>query len=59
VEAEIGPGGFDVLWNPEWEKEGWQAHRDQGGMLSLAIYNCRKLTIAAINGHVVIHPAVV
>ncbi|KAF9004019.1 peroxisomal enoyl-CoA-hydratase [Cyathus striatus] len=48
--AEIS-GGWDVLWVPEAEKEGEHAHRDTGGQVSLAILNCRKITIAAVNGH--------
>ncbi|KAJ7170817.1 peroxisomal enoyl-CoA-hydratase [Mycena crocata] len=44
-------GGWDVLWDPEEEKEGPQAHRDSGGKTSLVIYRCRKITIAAVNGH--------
>ncbi|KAJ3531372.1 hypothetical protein NMY22_g8179 [Coprinellus aureogranulatus] len=43
--------GWDRLWDPEAEKEGEHAHRDGGGQLTLAILNCRKLTIAAVNGH--------
>ncbi|KAF7374761.1 Enoyl-CoA-hydratase, peroxisomal [Mycena sanguinolenta] len=48
--AELA-GGWDLLWTPEEEKEGPHAHRDQGGQTSLAIYRCRKITIAAVNGH--------
>jgi len=44
-------GGWDVLWDPAEEKEGPHAHRDSGGKTSLAIYRCRKITIAAVNGH--------
>lgn len=29
------------------------AHRDGGGTVSVAIMRCRKITIAAINGHAV------
>jgi enoyl-CoA hydratase/carnithine racemase len=29
------------------------AHRDQGGTISIAILRCRKITIAAVNGHAV------
>ena len=29
------------------------AHRDFGGTLSIAIMRCRKITVAAINGHAV------
>ncbi|KAF5326700.1 hypothetical protein D9619_004490 [Psilocybe cf. subviscida] len=43
--------GWDSLWDPEAEKEGEHAHRDSGGVLALIIYRCRKLTIAAVNGH--------
>ena len=32
---------------------GPQAHRDSGGTVSIAIMRCRKITIAAINGHAV------
>ncbi|KAK7690428.1 hypothetical protein QCA50_005526 [Cerrena zonata] len=44
-------GGWDGLWNPESEKEGEHAHRDSGGVVTLAIFRCRKITIAAVNGH--------
>jgi len=44
-------GSWDVLWDPEEEKEGPQAHRDAGGKTSLVIYRCRKITIVAVNGH--------
>ncbi len=27
--------------------------RDPGGRVALAIYNCRKITISAVNGHAV------
>ncbi|KAH9481720.1 Enoyl-CoA hydratase AFT3-1 [Psilocybe cubensis] len=43
--------GWDGLWDPESEKEGEHAHRDAGGTLSMAIYRCHKITIAAVNGH--------
>ncbi|KAF5371330.1 hypothetical protein D9758_004221 [Tetrapyrgos nigripes] len=29
----------------------YKDHRDNGGKVSLAIYHCRKITIAAVNGH--------
>ncbi|KAK7062737.1 hypothetical protein VNI00_000225 [Paramarasmius palmivorus] len=48
--AEIS-GGWDVLWKEEETKEGPHAHRDGGGVLSIAIYRCRKITISAVNGH--------
>ncbi|CAA7269635.1 unnamed protein product [Cyclocybe aegerita] len=44
-------GGWDGLWTPEEEKEGEHAARDIGGQLSMVIYNSRKITIAAVNGH--------
>ncbi|KAJ6531958.1 peroxisomal enoyl-CoA-hydratase [Mycena capillaripes] len=44
-------GGWDVLWVSEEEAEGPHAHRDSGGKTSLVIYRCRKITIAAVNGH--------
>jgi len=44
-------GGWDVLWDPEEEKEGQHAHRDSGGKTSLVIYRCRKITVVAVNGH--------
>ncbi|CAA7269636.1 unnamed protein product [Cyclocybe aegerita] len=44
-------GGWSSLWKPDEEKEGEHGHRDSGGQLSLAIYNNRKITIAAVNGH--------
>ncbi|TEB34549.1 peroxisomal enoyl-CoA-hydratase [Coprinellus micaceus] len=43
--------GWDRLWDPEAEKEGEHAHRDGGGQLTLAVLNCRKITIVAVNGH--------
>ncbi|KAJ7455315.1 peroxisomal enoyl-CoA-hydratase [Mycena galericulata] len=48
--AELA-GGWDVLWDSEEEKQGPHAHRDSGGATSLVIYRCRKITIAAVNGH--------
>jgi len=44
-------GGWNILWDAEEEKEGPHAHRDTGGKTSLVIYRCRKITIAAVNGH--------
>ncbi|PPQ89326.1 hypothetical protein CVT25_003163 [Psilocybe cyanescens] len=44
-------GGWDSLWDAESEKEGEHAHRDAGGILAMAIYRCRKITIAAVNGN--------
>ncbi|KDR76140.1 hypothetical protein GALMADRAFT_462550 [Galerina marginata CBS 339.88] len=44
-------GGWNVLWKEEAEREGEHAHRDGGGRISIAIMSCRKITIAAVNGH--------
>jgi enoyl-CoA hydratase/carnithine racemase len=43
--------GWSALKEEDVEKEGEQAHRDRGGDLTIAIYRCRKITIAAVNGH--------
>ncbi|KAK7032298.1 hypothetical protein VNI00_013257 [Paramarasmius palmivorus] len=49
--AELS-GGWGGLFSEEEIKEGTDmAHRDSGGKVSLAIYHCRKITIAAVNGH--------
>ncbi|KAF5391554.1 hypothetical protein D9757_002515 [Collybiopsis confluens] len=45
--------GWSGLFKPEEKVEGETAHRDSGGQVTLAIYKCRKLTIAAVNGHAV------
>jgi len=44
-------GGWGIIQEELAEKEGEHAHRDSGGRVSLAIMTCRKITIAAINGH--------
>ncbi|CAL1717157.1 unnamed protein product [Somion occarium] len=44
-------GGWGSLWDEESEKEGEHAHRDSGGVVAMAIFRCRKITIAAVNGH--------
>lgn len=44
-------GGWGILWEEDAEREGEHAHRDGGGILSIAIMRCRKITIAAVNGH--------
>ena len=31
----------------------WTEHRDPGGQVALSIYNNRKVTIVAVNGHAV------
>ena len=52
--ADLAHGGstFD-----QYKKDGREVkiseHRDGGGQISLAIFNCRKPVIAAINGHAV------
>ncbi|KAF9479617.1 peroxisomal enoyl-CoA-hydratase [Pholiota conissans] len=48
--AELAKG-WSELWDKDAEKEGEHAHRDTGGILSMTIYRCRKITIAAVNGH--------
>jgi len=45
--------GWSGLFTPEEKIEGEGSHRDSGGRVTLAVYNCRKLTIAAVNGHAV------
>ncbi|KAI0749639.1 peroxisomal enoyl-CoA-hydratase [Daedaleopsis nitida] len=45
--------GWGGLFPPEVEKEGDHSHRDSGGLVSMAIFRCRKITIAAVNGHAV------
>jgi hypothetical protein len=41
------------FWSISITLLGPPAHRDSGGTLSIAIMRCRKITIAAINGHAV------
>jgi len=43
--------GWDDLWDEDAVKEGDQAHRDPGGTISVLVYRCRKITVAAVNGH--------
>ncbi|RDX57187.1 peroxisomal enoyl-CoA-hydratase [Lentinus brumalis] len=45
--------GWGSLFSPEVDKEGEHAHRDTGGVVSMTIFRCRKITIAAVNGHAV------
>ncbi|RPD60166.1 peroxisomal enoyl-CoA-hydratase [Lentinus tigrinus ALCF2SS1-7] len=45
--------GWGGLFTPEVDREGEHAHRDTGGVVSMAIFRCRKITIAAVNGHAV------
>ncbi|KAA1477167.1 peroxisomal enoyl-CoA-hydratase [Dentipellis sp. KUC8613] len=44
--------GWGGLFTEDEMQEGPQAHRDTGGKVSIAILRCRKITIAAVNGHV-------
>ncbi|KAK7470087.1 hypothetical protein VKT23_001528 [Stygiomarasmius scandens] len=44
--ADISQG-----WKLFSEDEKDTEHRDTGGIVSMAIYRCRKITIAAVNGH--------
>ncbi|KAG7089350.1 hypothetical protein E1B28_011040 [Marasmius oreades] len=44
-------GGWSGLFAKDDDEEGELAHRDGGGQVSMVIYNCRKITIAAVNGH--------
>ncbi|KAI0367952.1 peroxisomal enoyl-CoA-hydratase [Pilatotrama ljubarskyi] len=46
-------GGWERIIEDEAEKEGEHAHRDSGGQVTMAIFRCRKITIAAVNGHAV------
>ncbi|KAF7328000.1 Enoyl-CoA hydratase isomerase family protein [Mycena kentingensis (nom. inval.)] len=43
--------GWDSIYSEAELQQGRHSHRDTGGQTSLAIYRCRKLTIAAVNGH--------
>ncbi|ETW83462.1 hypothetical protein HETIRDRAFT_433932 [Heterobasidion irregulare TC 32-1] len=45
--------GWGGLFTEESLKEGPHAHRDSGGIVAMAIFRCRKITIAAVNGHAV------
>ncbi|KAI0359779.1 peroxisomal enoyl-CoA-hydratase [Trametes cingulata] len=46
-------GGWERILDSDAEKDGEHAHRDSGGKVALAIFRCRKITIAAVNGHAV------
>ncbi|KAI0789997.1 peroxisomal enoyl-CoA-hydratase [Abortiporus biennis] len=48
-----GDLGWSSLYQSEAEREGPQAHRDLGGVVTIAILRCRKITISAVNGHAV------
>ncbi|KAH8814569.1 peroxisomal enoyl-CoA-hydratase [Flagelloscypha sp. PMI_526] len=43
-------GGWDSIANNPKSKNNAAAHRDEGGQVAMAIYHCRKITIAAVNG---------
>ncbi|KAH8101022.1 peroxisomal enoyl-CoA-hydratase [Cristinia sonorae] len=45
--------GWGGMFSEEVQHEGPHAHRDTGGLVSLAILRCRKITIVAVNGHAV------
>ncbi|KAJ7067111.1 peroxisomal enoyl-CoA-hydratase [Mycena amicta] len=51
--AYCGGAGLDPKKGWSALKEGAHAHRDTGGKVSMAVYRCRKITIAAVNGHAV------
>ncbi|KAL0954380.1 hypothetical protein HGRIS_003365 [Hohenbuehelia grisea] len=45
-------GSWNGLFTEEELKEGGDhSHRDTGGFVTFAVLNCRKITIAAVNGH--------
>ncbi|KAJ3137428.1 hypothetical protein HK101_003879 [Irineochytrium annulatum] len=48
-----GSEGQEGPFAPSAESARAIAHRDGGGLVSLAVHRCRKVTIAAINGHMV------
>ncbi|MBN1849686.1 MAG: enoyl-CoA hydratase/isomerase family protein [Deltaproteobacteria bacterium] len=52
--ADLSSGGdtFDQSIK-DGKKVSWNEHRDGGGRISLAVFQCRKPVIAAINGHAV------
>ncbi|KAI0267637.1 peroxisomal enoyl-CoA-hydratase [Gloeopeniophorella convolvens] len=45
--------GWKAVFTEEDEKQGRHTTRDLGGKTSMAIFRCRKITIAAVNGHAV------
>ncbi|KAI0303652.1 peroxisomal enoyl-CoA-hydratase [Multifurca ochricompacta] len=50
--AELN-SGWGSIYSKEDELHGRHTHRDAGGKVTLAIFRCRKITIAAVNGHAV------
>ncbi len=53
VGADLGAGGSTFDSEAAGDHSGLSGHRDGGGRVTLAIFNCRKPVIAAINGHAV------
>lgn len=51
--ADLGAGGGTFDSDAHGEAVGLAGHRDGGGQVALAIFECRKPVIAAINGHAV------
>ncbi|MFT4570199.1 MAG: enoyl-CoA hydratase/carnithine racemase [Hyphomicrobiaceae bacterium] len=51
--ADLGAGGGTFDADKGGASVGVSGHRDGGGRVSLAIFECRKPVIAAINGHAV------
>ncbi|KAA1469301.1 peroxisomal enoyl-CoA-hydratase [Dentipellis sp. KUC8613] len=50
--ADITGGWGAIIYSEASQQEGLQAHRDGGGKVSIPIFRCRKITVAAVNGHV-------
>lgn len=48
--ADLGSGGGSFDNSKRAEKPTLETHRDEGGLLTLRIYDCKKPVIAAING---------
>ncbi|KAI0316913.1 peroxisomal enoyl-CoA-hydratase [Amylostereum chailletii] len=51
--ADLNNGWKSMFAHSPVETEGLRAHRDTGGKVTMAIFRCRKITIAAVNGHAV------
>ncbi|KAH9998838.1 peroxisomal enoyl-CoA-hydratase [Russula compacta] len=45
--------GWGSLFSEEDNRQGRHTLRDSGGKVALAIFRCRKVTVAAVNGHAV------
>lgn len=52
ADLSFGPSSFDIS-KREGREISISEHRDRGGKVALAIFNCRKPVIGAINGHAV------